>query len=67
MFFFFFFFSTISLTARSKSGGIKKGSLSLPIIGPRHQHRVDKIPNKLESRAISPEIELNKSSIRFIT
>lgn len=48
-------------TARSKSGGIKKGSLSLPIIGPRHQHRVDKIPNKLESRAISPEIELNKT------
>jgi hypothetical protein len=35
--------------------------LSEKIIGPRHQHRVDKIPNKLESRAISPEIELNKT------
>ncbi|XP_052068677.1 girdin-like [Mytilus californianus] len=50
-------------TARSKSGSVKRGDLSLPVIGPRHlvrQNSADRIQNKHSDRVSSPEAIFGK-------
>ncbi|CAG2192857.1 unnamed protein product [Mytilus edulis] len=50
-------------TARSKSGSVKRGDLSLPVIGPRHlvrQNSPDRVQNKHSDRESSPDAVFGK-------
>ncbi|XP_063444820.1 major antigen-like [Mytilus trossulus] len=50
-------------TARSKSGSVKRGDLSLPVIGPRdlvRQNSPDRIQNKHSDRESSPDAVFGK-------